>query len=262
MSLTGMFGYTKRTTFLTGSTLAQISEFSIIVLTLGLAMGHITSELVSTITLTLILTITLSTYMIIYSNRFYEIMSKFAAFFERKGIKRERKISKKYEALLFGYNRIGFNMLRSFRKMKKKYLVVDFNPDTIANLNKMRIPSLYGDVYDPELLDELPLEKIKLAVSTVPDYETNELLVETIRGVNPDAIIILRAHTIEDAFELYKKGASYVLTPHFLGGEYLSKMVGNLKTSKEKYAEEKKKHIKMLEERFAKGQKHPEIEKN
>jgi len=262
MSLTGMFGYTKRTTFLTGSTMAQISEFSIIVLTLGLAMGHITSELFSTITLTLILTITLSTYMIIYSNTFYRMMSKFAAFFERRGIKRERKVKKTYQAILFGYNRIGFNMLRSFKKLKKKYLVVDFNPDTITDLNKMRIPCLYGDVYDPELLEELPLEKIDLVVSTVPDYETNELLVETIRGMNPDAIVIVRAHTIEDAFDLYKKGASYVLTPHFLGGEYLSKLVGQIKTNKEKYAEEKKKHIKMLEERFRKGQRHPDVEKD
>ncbi len=262
MALTGMFGYTKRTNFLVGSTLAQISEFSIIVLTLGLAMGHITSELVSIITLTLILTITLSTYMIMYSNKFYESMSKFAALFEKKGIKRERKISPKYEAILFGYNRIGYNILRSFKKLKKKYLVVDFNPDTIASLAKMRIPSLYGDVYDPELLDELPLDKMNLAVSTVPDYETNKLLIEKIRRINSDAIVVVRAHSIEDAFELYKQGASYVLTPHFLGGEYLAKMVGSLKMNKEKYAEEKKKHIKMLEERFVKGQRHPEVERN
>jgi voltage-gated potassium channel Kch len=171
-------------------------------------------------------------------------------------------VKKTYQAILFGYNRIGFNMLRSFKKLKKKYIVVDFNPDTITSLSKMRIPCLYGDVYDPELLDELPLDKIELVVSTVPDYETNELLVETVRGINPDAIVILRAHSIEDALELYKRGASYVLTPHFLGGEYLAKMVGQVKMNKEKYAEEKKKHIKMLEERFAKGHKHPEIEKD
>jgi len=262
MVLTGIFGYTKRTTFLVGTTLAQISEFSIIVLALGVSLGHIGSELLSTITLTLILTITLSTYMIIHSNKFYSVMSKFASIFERKGIKRERKIGKRYEAILFGYNRIGFNMLRSFKKINKKYLVVDFNPDTIADLTKMRIPCLYGDVYDPELLEELPLDKIKLAVSTVPDFETNELLIETIRGINPDAIVIVRAHSIEDAFDLYKKGASYVLTPHFLGGQYLADMVKHLKVSKEKYAEEKKKHIQMLEQRFARGHTHPEIERN
>ena len=52
MIITAMFRYTKRTNFLTGTTLAQISEFSIIVLALGLALGHSTSELLSTMTLT------------------------------------------------------------------------------------------------------------------------------------------------------------------------------------------------------------------
>ena len=187
-------------------------------------------------------------------------MSKFASIFEKKGIKKERKIRKKYNAILFGYNRIGFNMLRSFRKIHKKYLVVDFNPDTIANLNKMRIPCLYGDVYDPELLEELPLDKVELVVSTVPDFETNELLIEAVRAVNPRAIIISRAHLIQDALELYKKGATYVLTPHFLGGEYLAKMVKQFKTKEEEYEKERDKHIKMLKEIAERGHEHPKVE--
>ena len=262
MIFTAMFGYTKRTNFLTGTTMAQISEFSIIILALGLSLGHISSELVSTMTLTLILTITLSTYMIIYSNKFYNRMSKFASLFERRRIKKERKIHKEYNAILFGYNRIGFNILRTIRKLRKKYLVVDFNPDIIANLSKMRIPCLYGDVYDPELLDELPLEKTELVISTVPDYETNELLIESVRARNSKAIVIVRAHTIDDAFELYKKGASYVLTPHFLGGQYLADMISKSKTNEKKYSKAKDAHIKMLEERFQKGHKHPEVERN
>ncbi len=262
MFFMALFGYTKRTNFLTGTSLAQISEFSIIIVALGVAMGHIGGEILSTITLTLIITIALSTYFIIYSNKFYDLLSRFASLFERNGIKRERRIRKHYDAILFGYNRIGFDMLRAFKKIKKKYLVVDFNPDTIADLSKMRIPCLYGDVYDPDLLDELPLDKIELAVSTVPDYETNVLLVDSIRTINPSAIIIARAHLIKDALDLYKRGASYVLTPHFLGGEYLAKMVGELKLKDNAYADERKKHIKMLQERYEKGHEHPKVEKN
>ena len=262
MFFMALFGYTKRTNFLVGSSLAQISEFSIIVLTLGVAMGHVTGEVLSTITLTLIITIALSTYLIMYSNKFYSWLARFVAIFEKKGIKRDRRIQKHYDAILFGYNRIGFNMLQSFRKIKKKYLVVDFNPDTIADLNKMRIPCLYGDVYDPDLLEELPLNKIQLAVSTVPDCETNMLLIDSIRAINPDAIIVVRAHSIADAFDLYKRGANYVLTPHFLGGEYLAKMVKTFKTNSKGYLKEKEKHLKMLEEIYEKGHEHPNIEKN
>lgn len=262
MIFMAMFGYTKRTNFLVGITLAQISEFSLIILALGLSLGHINKEVFSTLTLTLIITIILSTYFIIYSNKFYEKMSKVVSIFERKKIKEERKIKKEYDAILFGYNRIGFSILRSLKKIKQNYLVVDFNPDIISDLLKLRIPCLYGDIFDAELLEELPLGKIKLAVSTIPDFETNFLLIESIRVVNPDAIIIVTAHQIKDALDLYKKGATYVLTPHFLGGEYVAKMIDDLKMKKEGYEEEKEKHIDMLIKRLKKGQEHPEVERN
>ncbi|MBU4070308.1 MAG: cation:proton antiporter [Nanoarchaeota archaeon] len=262
MSFMALFGYTKRTNFLVGITLAQISEFSLIVLAAGVAMGHITTEILSTLTLAGIITITLSTYMINYSNEFYKKMSGIVSIFERKKIKKERKIQKEYDAILFGYNRIGFGILNSLKRIKKRYLVVDFNPDTIYNLGKFRIPCLYGDIDDAELLKELPLDKLKLAVSTIPDFETNMLLIETIRIVNPEAVIIVRAHQIDSALKLYGKGANYVLTPHFLGGEYVAKMIENLKINGKKYDEEKIKHIKDLTKMLEKGHEHPEVERN
>jgi len=262
MFLMRVFRYTKRTNFLVGTTLAQISEFSLIVLVLGVSVGHITSEILHTLTLTLVITIFLSTYMIIYSQSFYKKMKGVVSIFQRKRVRPEKDLKKKYSAILFGYNRIGFSILRSFKKIKEKYLVVDFNPDTIADLKKFNIPCLYGDVDDSELLRELPLDKIDMAVSTVPDFETNALLIENIRLVNPKAIVIVRAHTIKEAMNLYQEGASYVLTPHFLGGEYVAKMIRTSKTSRLDYKEEKNKHIKMLKEIAKRGQEHPEVERN
>ncbi len=261
MIFMAIFRYSKRTNFLVGTTLAQISEFSLIILALGVAVGHISGEILSTLTLTGIITITLSTYMIIYSNKFYKKMSNFVSIFERKKLKKEKEIKKKYNAILFGYNRIGFSILKSFKKIKQKYLVVDFDPDIVADLSKLRIPCLYGDAFDSELLSELPLDKIKLAVSTIPDFETNVLLIESIRMVNPKAVIIVRAHQIKEALDLYKEGATYVLTPHFLGGEYIAKMIRTLKTRRE-YKNEKERHVKMLKERVKRGQDHPNVERN
>ena len=80
--------------------------------------------------------------------------------------------------------------------------------------------------------------------------------------MNKKAIVIVRAHSINDALELYKKGASYVLTPHFLGGEYVARMLSIINTDEKGYEEEKERHIKMLKERYAKGQKHPTVEKD
>jgi Kef-type K+ transport system membrane component KefB/Trk K+ transport system NAD-binding subunit len=256
------FGYTKRTNFLVGTTLGQISEFSLIVLVMGVSIGAVSTDILHTLILTMIITIILSTYGIIYSQKFYQATSRFLSVFEKKNIRKKREIKHTYDAILFGYNRIGFNILNSLKKVKQKYLVVDFNPDTIYDLQKLQVPSLYGDVDDPEFLGELPLNKMKLGVSTVPDFETNSLLIKEIRAVNSKAIIIVRAHTIKEAFDLYALGASYVLTPHFLGGEYVSKMIRDLKVNSKGYKEEKNKHIKMLEKMSEKGHDHPKVEKD
>jgi Trk K+ transport system NAD-binding subunit len=262
MFLMKSFKYTKRTNFLVGTTLAQISEFSLIILGLGVSVGHISESVLHTTILTMILTIVLSTYMVLYSKDFYSKVSRFIGIFESKKVKKENISKKKYDAILFGYNRIGFSILNALKGSRKKYLVVDFNPDTISALNKFRVPCLYGDVEDPELIKELPLDKVKIAVSTIPDFEANFLIVEEIRLANPKAIVIARAHTIQDALDLYKKGANYVLTPHFLGGEYISKMISEIGVKEKDYEKEKRKHVKMLQEMEDKGQEHPGVERN
>ena len=228
---------------------------------MGVSIGVVTNQILHTLILTMIITILISTYGIIYSQKFYQAMSKFLNVFEKKNIRRERQVKKNYDAILFGYNRIGFSILNSLKQVKHKYLVVDFNPDTIYDLQKFDIPSLYGDVDDVEFLQELPLDKIELAVSTVPDFETNALLIREIRAANNKAIIIVRAHTIEEALDLYSLGANYVLTPHFLGGAYVSKMIRDLKTNTKGYKDEREKHIKMLKDMREKGHRHPGVEK-
>lgn len=261
MTLMAIFGYTKRTNFLVGTTLGQVSEFSLIILVLGASFGYVTGAILSTITLTTIITIALSTYMIIYSNEFYKKMSNIVSIFERKKVIKERKVKANYNAILFGYNRIGFSILRSLKKINRKYLVIDFNPEIVASLSKLRVPCIYGDAYDVDFLNELSLDKVNLVISTIPDFETNVLLVETLKKVNDKAVIITRAHHIKDALELYKKGASYVLTPHFLGGEYVAKMIGDFEMNNVDYEKEKEKHIKTLREMSRKGLRHPEIGK-
>ena len=243
------FGYTKRTGFFAGLTVAQISEFSIILVALGVSVGHLTSEILSMVTMIGLITITGSTYLILYSNSIYQRISKYLSIFEKNKINGDKKFLKKnYDSLLFGYNRTGFDILKTLVKLKKNYLVVDFNPDTIAVLKKFKIPSLYGDAEDSELLNELNLDKTELVVSTVPDYKTNILLMEFIRRANPKAVVIMRAENLDEALELYKKGADYILTPAFLGGEHISKMIDKFKINKKEYEKEKEKHLKRLGE--------------
>jgi len=262
MILMGSLKYSKKIGFMSGLTVAQISEFSLILVALGYKLGHVSGEVVSLITIVGLITIAGSSYMIIFSDKVYPFISRYLSVFERntkiKGL--PRKIN--YDAILFGYNRIGYDFLGVFRKIGAKYLVVDYDPDVVSNLNEAQIPCEYGDVGDVEFLDELNLESIKMAVSTIPEYEINIILIDKIRKQNAGAIIMVISHNIDDTYKLYERGATYVVMPHFLGGTYASALVHKHKFNTQKFAIEKDLHIKHLNKRKVLGHEHPEILKN
>ncbi len=262
MILMGIFGYSKNTGFMAGLTVAQISEFSLILIALGVKVGHLSSEILSLVTIVGLITIAGSTYLIIYSEKIYSYASKHLSIFERKKIKEKGVDRKEYDYILFGENRIGFSIMKSFISLRKNYLIVDFNPERVKKLVSRGITCIYGDVSNTEFLDNLRIEKAQLVVSTIPDTEANLLLLRKIKEKNKNSIVIVNARQISDTFELYKAGADYVILPHFLGGEYAAKLIENAKDNKKLYEKEKQKQIKELKERMREGHEHPRIEKD
>lgn len=258
--LMGALGYTRRNGFLAGLTVAQISEFSLILIAMGVSVGHLNQEILSLVTVIGLITITGSSYLIMYSNKIYPLFSKILKVFERKGEKLdEHKYHKEkcHDVVLFGYNRIGFDLLKSFKKLKKEFLVIDYNPETIVDLAKEGFDCRYGDAGDVEMLEEINFCKTKMIISTIPDTETNLLLINEIRKTNDKCIIIVMSHQIDNALELYNEGASYVILPHFLGGNYVATMIEDYEFDIEYFLEEKIKHLKYLKVRKEKKQEHP-----
>lgn len=262
MVLMGILGYKKKTGFQAGFTVAQISEFSLILIALGVSVGHLNKEILSLVTIVGLITISVSTYLIMYSDKMYPCLSKYLRVFERKGLVEKEKELENYNIVLFGYNRIGYDLLRSFKKLKKRVLVVDYNPETIFDLSKKGIECRYGDVDDEEFLSELNLVDTKMIVSTIPEFATNLLLINRIRQINEKAIIVVISHNIDEASELYKGGATYVIMPHFLGGNYASKMIDDYKFDLGKFLEERRRHIKYLKNKKRLGHEHPKAEKH
>ncbi|MFA5049381.1 MAG: cation:proton antiporter [Candidatus Micrarchaeia archaeon] len=263
--LMGQLGYTKRTSFLAGLTVAQISEFSIILIALGIKLGHLSFQILSIITFVGLITIAGSTYMILYSNRIYPCISNYLTTFEKKGKKvDEHKYQKykDYEIILFGYNRIGYDLAKSFKKIKKRFVVIDYNPDTIISLSKENMDCIYGDAGDSEFLSELDLKNAKMVFSTIPDFDTNMVLLNRIRKENKHSIVFLISHQIEQAIELYSAGATYVVLPHFLGGHHASTLIEHYKFDAAKFMKEREKQIKKLYEKQKMGYEHPVHEKN
>ena len=264
MVLMGFLGYTKRNSFLAGLTVAQISEFSLVLIAMGVSLGHLEKEILALVTIIGLITIALSTYMVLYSNRIYPLVSRYLSVFERKGKKvDEHRYNKRnrYDIILFGYNRIGFDILHSLKKIKKKFLIIDYDPNVIINLSKEGYDCKYGDANDVEMLDEINFKKVKMVISTIPDIDTNLLLINKIKESNPKMIISVVSHQIDEAVKLYEEGATYVVMPHFLGGRHISTMIEKNKLDMNKFIKEKVTHIEHLKKRRELGHEHPKHER-
>ncbi len=262
MSLMGLMKYSKKTSFMSGLTVAQIGEFSLIFLALGVKVGHVSQEILSFVTLISLFTIFGCTYLIMYSEQIYNFISRPLSIFERKNIKEKDIPKRDYDYILLGYNRIGFSIVKAFSKITNNFLVVDYNPNVVKDLQKEGINAVYGDVDDSEFLEDLKISKSSVIVSTIPEKETNKLILDVLGRNKSKPIVILTGRQIKDALELYQAGADYVTLPHFLGGEYTSKLIERAKKNNKVYRKERAKELKILEERLKIGHKHPEVEKD
>lgn len=256
MIIMGIMGYKKRNSFLAGSTIAQISEFSLVVVAMGVSVGHIEKEILAFVTMIALLTIAGSSYFIIYNKKIYSKIAKYLDIFERKGKKvdeNQYSTNKSYDVLLLGYSNIGSHLLESFKKLKKRYLVIDYNPEVIAHLAGLGVDCRYGDVSDSEILDDMNWHDVMMVVSTIKDFDINALLISKLRPINKKAIIIVVSHQPDEAMQLYKLGASYVLMPNFIGGYHTSVLLEEYGFDLDKFLAEKAKHYKDLMRRKANG---------
>jgi Kef-type K+ transport system membrane component KefB/Trk K+ transport system NAD-binding subunit len=218
MAIMGYMGYRKRTGFLAGLTVAQISEFSLILGALGVTLGHIDGETLGLITLVGLITIGLSTYMILYSHQFYARIAPWLDIFERRHPHREFERSGEsqegeFDVILFGLGRYGRNIARNLIRRGKKVLGVDFDPQAIAEFREDHIPVCYGDSEDPEILEHLPLQGADWVINAIPGREVNLTLLKSLREKGFAGKVVLTAHSQEDADRYRQAGADKVLWP-------------------------------------------------
>lgn len=238
-----LFGYTKRINFMTSLSLAQVSEFSLILVLLGFQLGHLSIEIMNLAVLIALITIGVSTYSLNYSEFLSKIL-KFRIFNFLDGKITDNKpiFEKNPEVVLFGYHRIGYKILETLKKMKIKFLVIDYNPGVVAALIKKGIPCVYGDASNKNLLYDSGIGTAKLLISTIPEENTNLMIQEFLNEISSKAAFIATAEQPREALRLYHAGVDYVIIPQHLGGDYASFMIRNVKTNKKRYKEIGKQH--------------------
>lgn len=243
MASLGLLGYTKRTSFKAAMPLAQISEFSFILVVLAVETGLIAPKAAAVITVAAILTFAASTYLTQYDNKLFHYLERHLQLFERQVVKEHEYHTKNFPVALFGYKRGGHEFIKTFRAMRARFVVIDYNPDVIEHLERQRVNVLYGDATDVELLDELRIDKLKMVVSTITDLETNKILARYITHRNEEVLFICHAGSYDQAAELYRLGATYVMLPHFIGSERISNFIQKNGFSKQGFDRYREKHM-------------------
>ncbi len=237
------FKYHHKTSLKTALSLAQVSEFSLILGSLVLRDHLISSSAFTLLAAVTFISMLSSTIYLTHLNSIYQYflpwLKKLPA-----NIKKSSQTSEvAFDIFIFGYNRVGDYFAKHFIKLGFKVAVVDITPHNNERITQKGVSFFVGDGADPEFLESLPMTDAKLIISTIPSVETNLLAVKILRKVNKSLSSIIFCQTIEQAKALYQAGTTYVVLPHYLAAEdvvSLIKRVGISKShflrSREKYA--------------------------
>lgn len=224
LAIMGALGYRKRTGFLAGLTVAQISEFSLIFMAMGVSLGHVGDDALSLVTLVGLITIAASTYMITYSHPLYDRIEPLLGPFERRGAGREEDAwqprTARYDVVVFGLGRYGWGITQELKAAGLRVLGVDFNPAAVRYARAQGCDVLFGDATDPEFLAHLPLAGAAWTVSAVPEHDTGvthddtrRSLIRSLRDLGFEGRIAVAAHNEETTEALRSLGADLVLQP-------------------------------------------------
>lgn len=231
-------GFRNRTSFLVSITGAQISEFSLILLASGMAIGHVPASAVSLVASVGLVTITLSSYLITHGEKIYRVVEKHLsrALPEKPHdpyITNKETLSD--HVILVGAEQMGWDILEFLKSQIKKdikgakgvnlgdrLVVVDFNPEIISSLTAGGFNAVFGDISDPEVLEELEFAKARLIVVTDPDVNDTHHLIKFAKSKDFGGIIVATSYWIHDAVSLYEMGADYVVVPEEIGGQHIA----------------------------------------
>jgi Kef-type K+ transport system membrane component KefB len=237
MAIMGYMGYRKRTGFLAGLTVAQISEFSIVFVAMGITLGHVGEGTLGLVTLVGILTITLSTYMILYSQALYARLVPWLGRFERRSPFRELAVesgqipSTHADVIVFGMGRYGSRLSARLKHLGFAVVGIDFDPENVRAMRKKGFDVLFGDAENPDFPELLPLAEARWVVSTLHESATNVALAHTLRRHGFTGRLALTAHTEEDARTLQAAHAhATILRPFHNAADFAAEHIaGSLK---------------------------------
>jgi hypothetical protein len=222
-----------RTSLLPAINLAQVSEFSIVIASLGLARtpAQISPDVLTIVIITFALTSVVSTYMINSSHRVQRVLANALRVLRVRDLdsveSAQERSETRHETFVFlGFFRDASSILHEFehdgtpiqvKEFLSKILVVDFNPTVMRELRARGIACIYGDVAHADTLRHVGIQDAELVVSSITDDilrgTSNLRMLRNIRATCPKAKVMLTTEHIPQALNFYEAGADFVYIP-------------------------------------------------
>jgi Kef-type K+ transport system membrane component KefB len=219
-----------RASLLPAINLAQVSEFSIVIASLGFMRHQISSDVVTIVIITFAITAVGSTYMINSSHTIQRALSSSLKLFRVKdldstGVPVGAGMPDE-DVVFLGFFRDASSILHEFErdgdareanKFLSRILVIDFNPAVMRELRRRGIRSIYGDIAHADTLRHAGIQKAKLVVCSITDDilrgTSNLRLLRNARAACPEARVMLTTEHIPQALAFYAAGADFVYIP-------------------------------------------------
>jgi Kef-type K+ transport system membrane component KefB len=218
-----------RASLLPSINLANVSEFSLVVLSLGVAKAHFGNPATQHMaTFAFVLMATLGSFGIMKSD---SLVRWLVPKLKRRGLEDLDDSTTQIHArkdsghgariLVLGFFRTASSLLEELARKNPGLLedlaVVDFNPQVNAGLKARGVRVIYGDISQRDTLVHAGIEQAEILICTVPDSilkgSTNARLVRQLRELNPGAKIIATAEVLSEVPRLYEAGANFVSVP-------------------------------------------------
>jgi Kef-type K+ transport system membrane component KefB len=242
--------FTRKNSFLAGLTAAQVSEFGFVFLFIAQRMGFVDSTIISIFTIVALTTIFASSYLITYNYQVYVFIRPIFKLFGRDKHRERRVKHENFDVIVFGYHRLGWKICEALKEKEVKFAVVDCDPLAIDKMIKRNIPYFFGEANDIEFLSELPLDKIRMAISTIPRAEDQIALIKYIRTVNSKSLIITSLTHTNYLDEIYDCGANYTIIPHLISGQWIGDILKEKQWSKRTFTALRAEQRKEMRLRF------------
>jgi CPA2 family monovalent cation:H+ antiporter-2 len=243
-ALLRFLGYHRKSAFLVGIYLTQVSEFGFVIAGTGVAMGALSEAQSSLLVAVTFVTILLSSPMISRGHELYysfaRLMKRFPKFFRENAD--DAMLSKEGypisdHVVLLGYGRVGKYIGRALAMSGIPFLVVDYNQHVLSDLKNSGIQTVYGDPADKEVLDYAQVDLAKAIVIAIPDRHTQEMVIANAVSLNRKIKIICRTHHEADQRHLKSLGVQTLIQPEFEGAlTIVAKLFGDYGISDEESA--------------------------